>query len=376
MRPQDDDLVAGLVELGEAIVAHDTPWAHPATVTGMRGMLRAGWDGEPPEMYAGVQSGRVVGSAAIWTSTYDNLTSAWLDVGVHPGHRRAGLGGRLLTVAHARSLQLGRPLVALSGWASPAATGFATAHGYQFKLTDVVRRQQVGDLPADLEARVAEVGQRHAAAYELVEVAMPMPEELAEGVSAMWGGINDAPLDDLEMEEEVFPLERVRAYEQAQLACGHRLHQVLARHRGTGEIVGHTIVAVEVERPWIGEQHDTAVARQHRGHRLGWLLKAQMLLLLAREEPELRTIDTDNAESNAHVVAINEQLGYRVLGRVLNYQARLPMEPPEHADPAAARVIPGFRGDPENPGFTPVGNRGEARVSRVKRELAARPVTG
>ena len=97
----------------------------------------------------------------------------------------------------------------------------------------------------------------------------------------------------------------------------------MARHRETGELGGHTVVAVEEQRPALADQHDTAVARAHRGHRLGLLLKAGMLLWLAEAEPQLETIDTWNAESNDHMIAVNEALGYRVMGRELQFQRDL-----------------------------------------------------
>ena len=80
---------------------------------------------------------------------------------------------------------------------------------------------------------------------------------------------------------------------------------------------------MDEERPTIGHQHDTAVAREHRGHRLGLLLKADMLQWLRAEEPQLETIDTFNAESNSHMVSVNERLGYRVMGRELAFQRRI-----------------------------------------------------
>jgi RimJ/RimL family protein N-acetyltransferase len=112
----------------------------------------------------------------------------------------------------------------------------------------------------------------------------------------------------------VHPPARVRAYEAAQTSDGNRLYRVLARHRATGELAGHTVLVVDAERPDLGEQHDTAVLAEHRGHRLGLLLKAEMLRWLAEAEPRLRSIDTGNAGSNRHMIAVNQRLGYRVLG--------------------------------------------------------------
>ena len=48
-----------------------------------------------------------------------------------------------------------------------------------------------------------------------------------------------------------------------------------------------------------------------------------MLLWLAEAEPQLATVDTWNAESNDHMIAVNEALGYRVMGRELQFQKSL-----------------------------------------------------
>jgi hypothetical protein len=104
---------------------------------------------------------------------------------------------------------------------------------------------------------------------------------------------------------------------------GDRLLRLVARHRVSGELAGHTVVCVEGQRPAVAHQHDTAVARAHRGHRLGMLLKAGMVLWLAESEPQVQTVDTWNAESNDHMIAVNEALGYRVMGRELQFQKSL-----------------------------------------------------
>ena len=53
---------------------------------------------------------------------------------------------------------------------------------------------------------------------------------------------------------------------------------------------------------------------KHRGHRLGLLVKIAMLDLLAAHQPAVRHIETGNAGGNAHMIAINEQLGFTVAG--------------------------------------------------------------
>ncbi len=135
--------------------------------------------------------------------------------------------------------------------------------------------------------------------------------------------INDAPTDDLDVEDEVFPVERIQNYENAAVKSGHRLYRVVARHRTTGELGGHTVVLVDTESPHLAHQHDTSVSRDHRGHRLGLLLKADLMRWLAEVEPQVVSIDTWNAESNDHMIRVNERLGYQALGRELAFQRRL-----------------------------------------------------
>jgi RimJ/RimL family protein N-acetyltransferase len=63
-----------------------------------------------------------------------------------------------------------------------------------------------------------------------------------------------------------------------------------------------------------GNQGNTAVARPHRGHRLGLLVKAALMQWLADAEPGVRKVVTFNAAANSHMIAINEELGYEVSG--------------------------------------------------------------
>ena len=93
---------------------------------------------------------------------------------------------------------------------------------------------------------------------------------------------------------------------------GVREYSVTAVHDATGEMAAMTQVAIDPESPQWGHQALTAVTRAHRGHRLGLLVKAEMLEWLASAEPQIEQIDTGNAASNQHMIAVNEALGYEV----------------------------------------------------------------
>lgn len=322
-----DDTVAlaAYVANDRAAAEVDCPWEQPRTVFRQEMSLRFGYDGEIGRYFLLQVGSEVVGTAALFASDYDNLELAWVEVVVRPDLRRRGHGRAGLDLVLAECRRIGRPLVLLYGWESGAARGFAASAGFAEKSLETRRVHDLVGSPEETERFRAlyDEAVTHAAAYELLTISGPAPDELLPGLAEVTAAINDAPLDDLEYEDEVYDADRVRAYEQAQVVSGYRMHRVVARHRESGALVAHTVVSVDTEQPAWAEQHDTAVVPEHRGHRLGMVLKAAMLLHLATAEPQLRCILTENAASNGPMIAVNEQLGHRIAGRQLLFQRRL-----------------------------------------------------
>ena len=335
--PDDTAMIEQVVDLGHAVCAADCPWQPLETVTGLTHRLRHGWDGEPPRAFALVEDSAeapVVASGELWISEYDNLDLAWLGVGVHPARRGQGLGSRLLEHLFAEARTLGRTTVGIDGWDLPHVRRFAARHGFSAKSAEVQRRQSVTGADWPTIERLHAEAAAAAVDYELVRITGRSPDAMLPALSEIVAAINDAPTDDLDIEDEQFPVERVRDYESIQVASG-RLYRIVARHRVTGELAGHTVVHVEHERPHIGHQHDTSVPAAHRGHRLGLLLKAEMIRWLHEAEPQVEYVDTWNARSNAHMITVNEALGYRVMGTTIDYQRALDPVP---SPPAPARA--------------------------------------
>ncbi len=321
----DRDALESWVAVERAAAAVDCPWEAPRTVHRQEMSVRHGFDGERGRYFLVRADGGVVGTVALFASDYDNLDLTWLEVVILPALRRRGHGRAALALALAEIRATGRTLVLLYGWESAAARAFGAANGFAEKSVEVRRIQEL-DGSAAQRAYVGELraeAAAYAGEYDLVRIAGRTPDDLLPALVAVTAAINDAPFDDLEYEDEKYDVDRVRAYEQAQEESGYRLYRVIARHRGSGEVAGHTVVSVDAEQPAWGEQHDTAVVPAHRGHRLGLLLKAEMLLWLMDAEPLLRRILTENAASNAVMITVNERLGQRVVGRQLLLQRRL-----------------------------------------------------
>jgi hypothetical protein len=90
-----------------------------------------------------------------------------------------------------------------------------------------------------------------------------------------------------------------------------------------GQVAGFSCaIASPVDHRHI-DQQATIVAPEHRGHRLGTLVKVALVRELQRAFPDKRVVHTENAETNAHMVAINEALGFRLTSRRGELQKRL-----------------------------------------------------
>jgi GNAT superfamily N-acetyltransferase len=280
------------------------------------GWLTVGWGGDPREVW--VAPGQAEGSAAGWyrleLPDRENLDRANLELIVSPNERRRGTGLALLRHAAGRAAAHGRAV--LSGGAPSDSPGdaFARAVGAEPGLVDVQRIMEPGKLAEGTLTRLREQAEQAAAGYSLVSWTGLVPEELIEQTAALYAALGDAPQDP-GAEPEMWDAQRVRELVNGlRPRYGLRYYSVAAVPGATGEMAALTEMAVDPADPGWGHQMITAVARKHRGHRLGLLVKAAMLELLAASEPQLERIVTWNARSNTHMIAVNEALGYTVLG--------------------------------------------------------------
>jgi GNAT superfamily N-acetyltransferase len=320
----DERDVAGAIALLVAAQAVDAPFAAPMTRTGLLADIRHGWDGDPA--IVGVRRdkrGRVVGVLEYGFTTWDNAHLGYVEVTVDPEARGQGLGRQLVEAGVDLVRAAGKSLVIAGSRNTPAAHALGASLGFEKALTALNRRQDLVALDWGALDRDYALAASGAVDYDLLRIEGPVPDELLDGVVTMTAAINDAPIDALEVDDEVFSPERVRAFERGQQERGRRTYRVIARHRTSGELAGHTFVSVDRDHPGFAGQNDTSVVRAHRGHRLGLLLKIEMLRWLGDAEAQLRVLDTWNAATNEHMIGVNEQLGYRVIGEGIEWQRHL-----------------------------------------------------
>ena len=313
--PDDDVRVRAAVALLETARRADDPEAVEVRAREIRNDLRYGYDLNPPQLFALEPAGPAdpVGLLKIDAPVHDNRHLVFGEITVRPECRRSGHGSRLMAALVEQARQRGRSTV----WAgaaqdAPGANAFLAGHGFAPASSDARRHQVLAEVAwaevDGLEARAAE----RAGDYALQRLRPPHDDAVLQALVEVTAAINDAPMGTLDYEEEVFDLQRLRDTQTAWRLRGNHLYRVVARHRGTDEIAGHSYVVVDPEQPEVAYQGDTAVARSHRGHRLGLALKIAMLRWLAEAEPQVSLVETWNNVDNAFMISVNEALGYRL----------------------------------------------------------------
>ncbi|MCH7493948.1 GNAT family N-acetyltransferase [bacterium] len=237
-----------------------------------------------------------------------NRHLVWLYAGVLGPWRRRGIGTAFLRLG-LRLLEEAGAAVLCSYSAEKDGEGFLGAIGLEVK-------QQGGDNRLDLGAvDWAEIERWDEAAavkadgveWEWLEDIVPAGkrEEYCAEISRL---LNTMPWDEMDHGDIAYTAESMTA-EYARQEEGALHHSLVARL--AGRIVGMTDVHWEPSRPMRIHQGFTGVDPQARGKGIGTRLKTAMLLYLRRRHPEAQWVDTENADSNGPMLAINHRLGFR-----------------------------------------------------------------
>jgi GNAT superfamily N-acetyltransferase len=310
----DTEKIRECFEVYHAAQRVDEPEGPWFTERPFDGWMTVGWNGDPREVWLAVDQGSAAGWYRLGLPSRENLDRAGLELVVHPAERQRGLGLALLRHAAGRAAAHGRAV--LNGAARRGSPGeaFARSVGAEPGLVEVQRVLDIGRLEKGKLARLRGPAELAAAGYSLESWAGPVPGDFLEQVAMLYNAMGDAPRDP-EIAHEEWDAQLVRErINDLRPHYGLRDYTVVARHDDTGELAALSEMAVDPANPGWGFQMNTVVTRKHRGHRLGLLAKIAMMALLATTEPQLERISTWNAESNAHMIAINEAMGYAVFG--------------------------------------------------------------
>lgn len=287
---------------------------------------------EPKRLLVAEVDGRIVARGFIewYPGGADEL--AFHSIEVHPDHQGRGIGRALADGLETIARELGRPIANAyvghpddnGGPRIPSPTGFGSvpaderaarflvARGWTLGQVERGSRLELPLDPAELGARLAAATAATGEGYRVHRWVGATPEHWIEDLAGLLTAMGtDAPTGELEQGEDRWSADRLREREAAEADWPRTALHVAVEHVDSGRLVGFTDLEVpdEVDRPI--DQGDTIVVREHRGHRLGMLLKLHGLALVAEAAPGHPCIVTFNAEENRHMLDTNEAVGFR-----------------------------------------------------------------
>jgi GNAT superfamily N-acetyltransferase len=290
---------------------------------------------QPKRVFLARENGEPVGVIVLGWQAAGSANASWLAGGVLPDRRNRGIGTALLAHAEALSRASGRPVMQVQvthaaipgGEKLEAATGYGSVplddpgtrflrhHGYTLEQ---VNRFSALDLPVPPDTLAAlrrEAEAKAGADYRTMTWTGATPDERLTGLARLNTRMStDAPRGDLEVVEDVWDEDRVREIETRLLGGGLQLLTAAVEHVPSGELVAYSRFILMSDRTRPALQGATLVLREHRGHRLGMLVKIANLEQIAVASPESRVIYTSNAEENHHMLAVNVAVGFRPTG--------------------------------------------------------------
>ena len=298
----------------------------------------------------------VLGAAILRLPQRGNSHLVEVDVLVRPDREGRGVDDALLRAALDQAREHSRRVVILSSehTGEPAAddpdallapTGsgrvsrtdpgaaLALRSGFSLEQAD---RYSVLPLPVGA-ARLAELRGSAAAVagpdYRTITWRHRCPDEWVTELARLETRMStDAPSAGLELRPDPWDVPRLRAAEASIARSGRGRLTTAVEHVPTRTLAGFTMLEYPLENPDAVFQEDTLVVREHRGRRLGMLVKSVDLEHLARARPQARRLQTWNAEENSFMLAINVTLGFRPVGVYGMWQRHL-----DRGDDAAAR---------------------------------------
>jgi GNAT superfamily N-acetyltransferase len=300
------------------------------SVADSRVLLSGPVGGEQTDLWIAVVGGEPAVAALTRCPLRDNLTLANVALDVHPDHRRRGYGraaaGALLDIVRGLGRSLVLCEVASATKTATPAPGEALARSLGARPVHAETRRLL-DLDAISDSDLAELRLASVAAsagYSLVAWGDRTPDEYVSDMAELQALMStDPPQGELDLEPEKWDADRYLEREQSIIDRG-RIHlSVGAVEDSTGKLIGFSDLALGKGDLPIGFQWSTIVRGEHRGHRLGMRLKLANLDELRRQQPDVRYLNTWNADENTYMVGVNERLGYRPMETWTEWQLDL-----------------------------------------------------
>jgi mycothiol synthase len=268
--------------------------------------------------------GTPVACGFCWSDAAGDPRVMECDLFVRRDRRREGIGSRLFTRLRDEADGDGRSLLTWSTFDTvPAGEAFSRRVCAEVARVNRTSELRLADVDWPIVAGWVQAARAREHGYQLEIVDGPFPEHLRADAATFHHIMQTSPRDSLDVADVLLRAGHVAELDRALLEAGRMRWTALVRDP-TGACVGGTEVTFEPQRPaTIVLQQNTGIDPAHRGFGLAKWAKAAMLERVRDERPEAESVRTDNAFSNAPMLAINDTLGFRVVTTRTEWQVKV-----------------------------------------------------
>ena len=238
-----------------------------------------------------------------------NSEKAEITIDVHPDHRRQGHGTALLLHVLSMCERKARTAILAFGPDTELSEAFWSSFGMTKGMVERESRLWLADTDEQMMLDWVARRDERASDYVLHHYEGRTPDHLLDAAVIAMNAMNDAPTDDLDWDDDNWTPQEIREMDDFLLGMG-RTRWVTIAMDGSGNTAGMTAISIQNDKPRFAFQGNTAVLSNHRNRGIGRWLKADMWLRLRRDAPFVEAINTDNAESNDPMLAINVAMGF------------------------------------------------------------------
>ncbi|WP_137844889.1 GNAT family N-acetyltransferase [Microbacterium sp. 2FI] len=327
----DARLFRELVRIANAVCLHDAGHDYlREDDEEMLGFMQDQTDWTQPA-FAAERDGVVLGVVRMMVANEPDVTTVEFDLMVDPPMWGQGAEQLLLCEvereARERGLatiqtwtlhrpgQTGDHLAPPTGWGTIPAedrqTVFQLDNGFTLEQ---VERNSVLDLTGDfttVERMLAEAIETAGEDYRVVTWTAPTPPGYRDGFAyAISRMSTDAPTGGMVVDEQHWDAERVERRDARQQAQGLTVSVAAVEHIPSGTIAAYNELVIAEDHTGATAQYGTLVLKEHRGHRLGTIVKCANLVRWRDLVPQSPRVSTFNAEENRHMLDINEAIGF------------------------------------------------------------------
>ena len=265
--------------------------------------------------------GRSVAAGFCWSNSAGDPRVMECDLFVRRDRRRQGIGSRLLATICNETLKEGRTLLTWSTFdAVPAGEAFSRRVGARLARVNRTSELVLTDVDWTMIESWTRAERARDLGYRLEMIDGAFPEHLRADAATLHHIMQTAPREDLDVGDVIVDAEFVAGLDRALIEAGRTRWTVFVRDPA-GACVGGTEVTFESWDPGTVLQQNTGIDLAHRGLGLAKWAKATMLERIRHERPEAGRVRTDNAFSNAPMLAINNALGFTVTNTRTEWQA-------------------------------------------------------